>query len=452
MSIRQGREGPSRTDHESFTPEAKRAARGAWIGLFVDYFDIYLPIIALAPAISYFVPSTLSDVTRTTFTYTLFAVTFLGRPIGSFIFGHVADTIGRRRTTLIAAAGITITTFLTGVLPGHALVGVWALVLLVLMRLVGGICMGGEYTGANPLALEQSPKRIRGQVGGFINGAYPFSYIAVSLITLALLSQLPAETSGSAYMTWGWRIPFFVGTLLSFLFFVYFYKQVQESEAWHEENSKRTTRQSPLKELFHGDNLKNFLQVFVLMTGLWFGILVLTSATPTLLITYLHQPSDSVTSGFLAANGVLAIAYPVFGYIGQRYGRRRVLILSGLWTATVTAAAYGLMVYNLAQGGAFVVSIGLVTVCLVLSVAPNAMIVTYICERFATAVRSSGYGIGYSLAVVIPSFHSLMFLALGEVMPYEYTPVVLVVLAGALTALGAAVGPQTNDVDMRAKV
>src|SRR5919205_373977 len=89
---------------ESLDPRAKHAIRGAWFGFFVDMFDIYLPIVVLAPAIAYFVAPDLNTVTKSVISGSIFAATLLGRPIGSFIFGHFADSIGRRRTTIISVS------------------------------------------------------------------------------------------------------------------------------------------------------------------------------------------------------------------------------------------------------------------------------------------------------------------------------------------------------------
>jgi MFS family permease len=445
--------GPGDGGKPAFTPQAKSAVRGAWFGLFVDYFDIYLPIIALAPALSYFMAAGLTPTEATTFGFALFAAAFLGRPIGTFIFGHLGDRLGRKRTTLIAAAGVTVTTVLVGVLPGYAAVGVWSLVLLTLLRLVGGIFMGGQYTSANPLAIESSPQRLRGQVGGIIAGAYPIAYVVISLITFMLLRILNGGAPSGAYQQWGWRVPFLVGGLLSLAFFFYYRNEVQESQVWEETRRAAGAKApSPLKALFSDDNRRSLVQVFVLMTGLWFGIQMLTSATPALLISYLRQPSQSVTWGLLIANVALAFGYPLYGVLGQRFGRRRVLTIAGLATATLSAALYAIMVKNVQAGGSFALSMTLAGLCLLLTVAPNAVIVAYLCERFPTNVRSSGYGIGYTLAVVIPSFYSAIMLELGKLMPYAYTPVLLLVIAGVLTFVGARLGPETNALSLRDQV
>src|SRR5438067_35764 len=104
---------------ETLTPRGKSALRGAFVGFFVDMFDIYLPIVVLAPALIYFVAPEVGTVAKSVISGSIFAATLIGRPIGSFIFGHFADVIGRRSTAIIAATGFGVTTLLMALLPGY---------------------------------------------------------------------------------------------------------------------------------------------------------------------------------------------------------------------------------------------------------------------------------------------------------------------------------------------
>lgn len=426
---------------------ARTAVRGAWLGLFVDYFDIYLPIVALAPATIYFIPTSLPPGLRGTLTLVVFATSFLGRPLGSLVFGSIADTLGRRRTTLIAGIGTGTITLLTAALPGHAAAGVVAPILLIASRLLGGIFMGGQYTGANPLAMEQLPTSRRGVWGAVIAGAYPIAFITISIVTYGLLAIIPAGGPDSPYATVGWRIPFVIGGLLTLAFVLYFHRNVAESTVW--ERTRPTPgagSHRPIRELLSGPNQRIFLQVFLMMTGLWMGLQLLPAATPQLLIGNLAMPAKTVTLSVLACNVVLAVAYPAIGWLGQRFSRRRMLILGGVLTAAVTAPLYAAMI-ALGQEGPSLAVFGLLAICLVLTIGPNAMTISYLCERFPTSVRAIGYGSSYSLPVIIPSFYAFMMLGVAEFLPYQFSPVPLLVLGGALMAVGAAIGPSTNHVD-----
>jgi MFS family permease len=434
---------------DRLTPAGTKAIAGAFFGFAVDFYDIYLPTVALTPAIIYFIPKNLPVTVAATLSFVVFAVTLIGRPIGAFVFGHFGDVIGRRRTTLIAVGGFTVMTFLIALLPGYATWGYAAIALLILLRLVDGIFMGGEYTSANPLAMEACPKRLRGLVAGVIQAAYPIAYVAISLTVTIMLGVTAAGSLDSPYVQWGWRIPFLVGSLLGVIFFV-FYLRVEESRVWESEG-KTTRSRPPLVELFTGRNFKVLAQVFLLMSGLWFAVQVSISATPTLLETVLDQPARGVTNGLLIANIALAISYIVVALMGQRYGRRLMLVVSGVWTAVVGGIFYYLMTANAAGGGGLVLTMVLYGVALCFTISPWGIVTSYINERFPTAIRASGYGVGYSLAVIIPSFFSFYLLGLAKLIPYAYTPLVLLVLAGVLQVIGAWVGPETRDVDLAAQ-
>jgi len=119
---------------EPLSPAARRALIAGCIGFAVDFFDIYLPILALAPVTTYFQPPGLSSTVTTTIYFFIFATTLLGRPCGAVIFGHWADRIGRRRTTIVSIVGFGVCTLLIACLPGYASVGITSLLLLILLR------------------------------------------------------------------------------------------------------------------------------------------------------------------------------------------------------------------------------------------------------------------------------------------------------------------------------
>ena len=250
------------TGTETLTPAARRAVFAGCIGFAVDFFDIYLPVLALAPVIAYFEPKGLSSAASTTVYFFTFAATLFGRPCGAIIFGHYADRIGRRRTTMVSIAGFGTLTFLIACLPGYNSLGVWALVLLIVLRFVDGVFMGGEYTSNNTLALEMVPKDRRGFVGGVLQGAFPIGFALVSAVT----SFMFAVTTKQQYYNWGWRATFIFGALMAFAFLLY-YRTVPESPMWLESEKS----EAPLKEVFSGDHLRSLGQVFVMMLGFWFA-------------------------------------------------------------------------------------------------------------------------------------------------------------------------------------
>jgi len=149
----------SRRDDEALDPRAKNAIRGAFLGFFVDIFDIYLPIVVLAPALIYFVSPEISGTASTIIGASIFVATLVGRPVGALIFGRFADTIGRRRTTIVAVSGFGVITLLLALMPGYQQIGITAVIIFIILRFIDGIFLGGEYTSASPLAMEYSPRR-----------------------------------------------------------------------------------------------------------------------------------------------------------------------------------------------------------------------------------------------------------------------------------------------------
>src|SRR3569833_1928441 len=259
--------------------KVRAAVRGGALAYFVDQFDIYLPIVVLAPATIYFQSASL-----------VVASTLIGRPLGAVIFGHFADTIGRKRTTLVAVGGFGTITLATACLPGHETIGMWSVGRLSGRRFADGIFLGGEYTTAVPLAMEWSPKHKRGLYASIITSTSPAAYAVIAAITLLMLQLLPSAGLHSAYVQWGWRVPFLVGALLSALLFRYYLKQVHEPPA--ELTGER-------HKLPFGRLLVRYpralAQAFVLMTGTWLATNMEAAVTPAQLKAHLLLASKQVT-------------------------------------------------------------------------------------------------------------------------------------------------------------
>jgi MFS family permease len=433
----------ARQGSEAMTAEARSTIWGAFMGFFVDMYDVYLPIVALTPALIFFQPKGLPAAAATTVFYVVFAVTLIGRPIGSFIFGHLGDKIGRRKTTMIAVTGFGVVTLLIALLPGYQAIGIAALVLLVLLRLIDGVFLGGEYTAASPLAMEYCPKSKRGFYSAVIQAGYPIAYVAISLLVALMLFVAPTKGGlNSPYVQWGWRIPFIVGALIALAFVVWF-RRVPESRSWME--SEKT--ENPIKTLFTGESRKAFLQVFIVMSGFWLALNTTISTLPQVLTRAGGLSSTRVTMLLLVANVVLVGGYLLVGVIGQRIGRRPTMMLMGLLITVVSTSAYVVLVQTAGHVGLIEVGL-LATLITVLTVSGWGLLSAYINERFHIGVRASGFGIGYSLAVVLPAFYSFVMLWMASFMPYKYTQIPLLALGGLLILIGAAMGPETKDVDI----
>jgi MFS family permease len=418
----------------------RRAMASGWAGYWIDMVDVYLPLVALAPAIAYFQPASVSPDLASVLFVSTFAATMLGRPLGALLFGQLADRLGRRRLTLVSIAGFSACTAAIGLLPGYAAWGVAAPLALVALRFVNGIFLGGEYSAGTPLAFEECPPRARGLLGGLMLGAYTLAYVFLSLVVLAVLGFAPAGDLASPYVQWGWRIPFFLGALLGVLLLL-FRSRVPESDTWR--RAPKVAR--PLRTLVGGRLRRDLVQVLLVMTGLWLMSGSVVSFMPRVLLTGYDTTATAVTWALLAANVALFATFIVVGLVSQLAGRRTMLLLGA-----ATAVVLGLPLYAVVAAGTVspTAAFLLAAAVHVLVVGPWGAASSYCNERFPTAVRSSGFGIGYSVSLVLPSLAPLYVAGLGRVMPFEYTPLVLLVVGAALMAVGALRGPETAAVDL----
>jgi MFS family permease len=436
--------GPAATP-EDISGKRRSAIQGAFFSEFVDMFDIYLPVVVLSPVLGYFQPAHLAPGSAAILDSLVFITTLLGRPLGAFLFGLVADLIGRRMASIYSVGGFAFITFLIALLPGYQSIGITSYLLLVLLRFLDGICLGGGYTGAHPLAIEYAEKDRRGFVGGFILAAFPAAYVAITLVAMAMFALFPLDGLNSPYAQWGWRIPFLVGAFLAAILVLYYIRKVSESEIWETETKAGQSR-LPLTDLVFGRSGRNLLQVLIMMTGFWTTQNIITIFMPSsLLLNGLHLSKYELTVTLLIAYCALFFSYIGAGVLGQRIGRRQTFLILGPMIATVGVG----LLYVLAHAEGLPLPIIIILVCLlsILVTAPWGVIITYINERFVTDVRATGFGIGFSLSVIIPSFYAFYVNWLETIFPARTAPAALLFIGAVIGTIGAAMGPETRDVD-----
>jgi MFS family permease len=435
---------PSESE-QSIEKKRRNAIKGAFFSEYIDMFDIYLPVVVLSPVLFFFQPKNLSVGMETILASLVFITTLLGRPIGALLFGMIADRTGRRMASIYSVSGFGVVTLLIALLPGYESIGVSSYLLLVLLRFIDGIFLGGGYTGAMPLAIEYSKKHQRGFVGGFIIAGFPLAYVSINLVAMLMFTLYPLSGPDSPYVQWGWRIPFVIGALLAGLLALYYVFAVSESEIWEVDASKPKDK-LPLSDLLRGKSGRSLLQVLVMMTGFWLTQNVITIFLPTgLLVKTLHLTGFEVTATLLISYSVLFFSYIGSGMLGQKIGRRRFFLILGPTIAVLGASI--MYVLGNVPGLSLPLIMLLVCVLSVIVTAPWGVIVTYINERFVTDVRATGFGVGFSLSVIIPSFYAFYMSGLGLVMPFNATPAVLLLIGGVIATLGAYMGPETKDVD-----
>jgi len=431
----------------SMDMKRKRAIKGAFFSEFIDMFDIYLPVVVLSPVLFFFQPPHLTGGVEVILASLVFITTLIGRPVGALLFGMVADRVGRRKASIYSVSGFGVVTLLIALLPGYESIGIWSYLLLVLLRFVDGIFLGGGYTGAMPLAIEYSEKSQRGFVGGLIIAGFPLAYVTINIVAMMMFVLFPLAGTHSPYVQWGWRIPFVIGAVLAGALAMYYVHKVSESEIWESEaNTGEPKAKLPFTDLLSGKSGRNLLQVLLMMTGFWLTQNIITIFMPTgLLVRGLHLTGFQLTSTLLISYAVLFFSYIASGMLGQRFGRRRFFVVAGPLIATVGAG----MLYLLANTDGLSLPIIILLVCLlsVLVTSPWGVIVTYVNERFVTDVRATGFGVGFSLSVIIPSFYAFYMNWLSHIMPMRLTPVLLLAIGGVIGTIGAWMGPETKDVD-----
>ena len=356
-------------------------------------------------------------------------------------------------------SGFALITLLIAVLPGYTTLGITSYWLLIVLRFLDGICLGGGYTGSHPLAMEYVPAQRRGFLGGVILAAFPAAYVLITLLALGSSAIFPLAGAGSAYAVWGWRVPFVIGALLAAGLVVYYTRKVSESKVWESKvgdaptaNARRSAAgsgrtKSPLADLLSGQARRNLLQVFVMMTGFWLTQNIVTLALPTTILDdTLGLSHDQLTTTLLIAYTCLAFSYIGAGVMAQKFGRRRFFIVNGSLIAVIGSALLALIVAGTLHSLAAIVLV--VCIFAILVTAPWGVVLSYINERFTTDVRASGFGLAFSASVIIPSFYAFFMDWLGNIMPYHFTPVVLLAIGAILGTLGAAAGPDTRHVDL----
>lgn len=433
----------------ALTPEFRKrrakAIASAYLGFMMDSYSIVVPSVALVPAIVYFQIGADANLAAAFASITL-AATLLGRPVGAFIFGALADRIGRQRIGFVTIFGFGVVTILIAALPGAAIVGpAAAMGLLVTLRFIDGIFLGGEYTAATPMAIEYAPRKRRGLFGGIVQSSSTMGQVVAALITTIVLAFVVSGTPDAAYSVWGWRIPFIVGGIISILIAVFLRREVEDSDV-----QKSTTRvKSPLKELFKpGPNLRALGQVFVIMTGVFFltnlfgGVL-----TPAILI---RNPDIISAQQFGYVNIVVSLI-GVIGYIGSgwlsdKIGRKWALAFGAVFAGiggpiALWSIGSGTLQSTFSIAALFLLA--LLGIGAIIGIVPS-----YFNERFPTEVRSSGWGIGYSSAVVIPSFTAFYISGLDSFLPAGSGGAILWVFGCLLVLIGVTLGPETRGINL----
>ncbi|MEG8017302.1 MFS transporter [Sphingomonas sp. LR55] len=301
------------------------------LGAVFEWYDFYLyGLLATIITAQFF--SGVNETTGFIFALAAFAAGFAVRPFGALVFGRIGDVVGRKNTFLVTMAIMGLSTFLVGLLPSYASVGVAAPIALVVLRLLQGLALGGEYGGAATYVAEHAPDKKRGLFTSFIQTTASLGLFAALLIVIGVRTLVGEE----AFAAWGWRIPFIVSIALLAVS-LWIRMQLEESPVFQKMKDEGKTSKAPLTEAFgQWSNLKVVLiALFGAVVGQ--GVVFYTSQFYALFFLEKNLRVDGPTTNILIAIALLIAtpAFIFFGWLSDRIGRKYI-ILTGCALAALT--------------------------------------------------------------------------------------------------------------------
>ncbi|MCE0763347.1 MHS family MFS transporter [Pseudonocardia kujensis] len=376
-------------------PSRRRTAAVAfasWAGASIEWYDFFIYGTAAALVFpTLFFPSQ-DPLTGTLLSFATFGVAFVARPFGGALFGHIGDTIGRKKTLVTALVAMGAVTTVIGLLPSYATIGVAAPILLVALRFLQGITVGGQQGGVILLATENSPANRRGFYGSFAAAGAPGGV----LLANGAFLLVSGTTSPQDFLAWGWRIPFLASIILIALAVVIQLK-LEETNDFQSANT-RTRGRSPVIEA-----LRRHPRQILLAAGAYLAINLTYYVFITFVVAYATNPTilgmsrDTVLAAVLVASAVELVALPVAGLLSDRLGRRTVFVggavLLGLWSFAfwpmVDSGSPGLLTLALVVGLSLIHS---------LLYGPQGALFS---DAFSTEVRYSALSLGIQLGSVL---------------------------------------------------
>ncbi|WP_079036688.1 MFS transporter [Streptomyces luteocolor] len=373
------------------SPESlRRVAVASFIGTAIEFYDFYIYGTAAALVLNEAFFPTLDPVNATLASFSTYAVAFAARPIGSVIFGHFGDRVGRKSVLVASLLLMGLSTALVGLLPGYGTWGIWAPLLLILLRFLQGIGLGGEWGGAALLAVEHAPKKKRGLYAAFPQLGPSVGFFAATGVFWLLSSAL----SDDAFRSWGWRVPF----LLSFLLVgvgLFVRLRISETPVFAKVMEAQEASKVPTLDVLrrHPRELLLGAGGMVVAYGLFYTATTycLAYATGTLHISRNTMLGLSLVACLFLAAGTWLAATRSDGN-----GRRR-LVLVGAGLAVV----WGLVLFPLLdteQPVLVALAIGGALFCMGVVYGPMG---AYLPELFSTNVRYSGASLAYNLGGVL---------------------------------------------------
>jgi len=370
--------------------QRRKAVVASTIGTTIEWYDFFLygTMAALVfPDLFFPSESAYSGILAS------FAVQFVGfgaRPVGAAIFGHYGDRIGRKATLVWTLMLMGIATFLMGLLPGRASWGIAAPIALVVLRILQGIGVGGEWGGSVLLSMEWGNQRRRGFFASWPQLGVPLGL----LLSTGMVKLVQGTTSEDDFNSWGWRIPFLLSIVLVAIG-LYVRLRVLESPAFAAVKKQETVHKMPVWEVIKTQPLEILTSAFVRMSEqapfYLFVTFVLTYGTKQL-----DLPRGDLLNYTLIAAAIGLITVPLFGHVSDLIGRRKTYAIGIAATAIFAFPYFGLL--NTKESALVLIAIVVSLITHDIQYGPQAALIA---ESFGTNLRYSGAGLGYQLASVI---------------------------------------------------
>lgn len=376
-------------DPQSQRVQVRRAALASAIGTTIEWYDFFLYNTAAALVFPHLFFPASSAYAGAMASFATYAVGFAARPVGAAIFGHWGDRIGRKATLIVTLLVMGLSSAVVGILPGTAAIGLAAPILLVLLRLVQGIAIGGEWSGSVLIAMEWGDQGKRGLLGSFAQLGVPLGLV----LGTGGMTLLSATLSPAAFNSWGWRVPFLASLVLVAVGLVIRLK-ILETPMFTKLVTERKTARTPVM-----DAIRYHWREILLSAGLRFSEQMPFYLFTTFVLSYVvsrHHFSKTFVLNAVLVGAVCELAMiPLFSYLSDRVGRKRVYLTGALLTGLIAFPYFAVLTHR---------GYVLIFVAIVLSLMLHAMQygpqAALIGESFPTYLRYGGAGLGYQLASV----------------------------------------------------
>jgi metabolite-proton symporter len=416
----------------------RRVIAASLVGTSLEWYDFFVYGTAAALVFNKLFFPTFDPLVGTLLSFTTFAVGFVARPLGGVVFGHYGDRLGRKNVLVVTLLLMGIATFLIGVMPTYSTIGVWAPLLLVLLRFLQGLGLGGEWGGAVLMTLESGDPKKRG-----LNASWPQVGVPIGLLLAnGVLSLMTAVTTEAGFRSWGWRIPFLLSGLLVVVG-LWIRLGIAESPLFKEVEQGEGKARAPIVEV-----LRRYPSRVLLALGARVGVdvafYVFVLFITTYVVTYRHLPRGYALNAVLIAAACQVVFIPLFGSLSDRFGRRP-LYLAGAIGAAVWVFAF----FALLDSGVFALIVLAAVVALILHAAMYGPQASFIAEMFPTKVRYTGASMGYQLAGIVGgALAPIIATALLDRFDTSVVVSVYVVAVLAVTALCVLIAPETSHLDL----